>query len=162
MARRPNWRRVKQHHSYTVDEVSRLLGVAKITVRRWLKNGLLAMTGQKPLLILGGDLIDFLRAQRKSTTHKCRLDQCFCFRCRVPREAAFEEMELIHLTSTSGNVRALCGTCTQVMHKRVRLGRLDELRSLVTLTVPQGAEHISDIEKPCLTDHLPKEANPDA
>ena len=52
MAKRLNWRKVKKHRSYTVDEVARLLSVHKGTVRRWTKNGLKVLDDQRPLLIL--------------------------------------------------------------------------------------------------------------
>jgi len=56
---------VKVHRSYTVDEASRLLGVAKGTVRRWMTAGLPFLTDQKPALILGADLAAFLKARAK-------------------------------------------------------------------------------------------------
>ena len=34
MARRFNWRLIKIHHSFTVDEVARALGAHKNTIRR--------------------------------------------------------------------------------------------------------------------------------
>jgi hypothetical protein len=63
--RRPDWRRVKKHRSYAVDEVARTLGISKGTVRRWIKSGLSALTDQKPMLILGADLIDFGKTRRR-------------------------------------------------------------------------------------------------
>ena len=38
--RHPNYRLVKIHHSYTVEEIARLFGSHRNTVRRWLKLGL--------------------------------------------------------------------------------------------------------------------------
>jgi len=54
--RHPNPRRVKIHRSYSVEEMSRLLGVHKNTVRNWLKNGLEPIDDQRPTLIRGSDL----------------------------------------------------------------------------------------------------------
>jgi DeoR/GlpR family transcriptional regulator of sugar metabolism len=38
--KRPTGQRIKIHRSYDVTEAARALGVAKGTVRRWLKDGL--------------------------------------------------------------------------------------------------------------------------
>ena len=116
--RSPSWRRIRLHRNYTVDEAARALGVAKGTVRRWLKVGLPSIADRRPLLILGVDLVGFLRARRaKKAT--CRLDECYCFSCRAPRRPAFNAVEFIPLTSKGGNLRALCEECSTVMHKRV-------------------------------------------
>ena len=66
MARRSSSRGVKLHWNYSVEEAARATGNCKGTVRRWLKDGLPAITDQKPLLILGGDLIDYLKRQARS------------------------------------------------------------------------------------------------
>lgn len=64
--RKPDRRSIKLHRSYTVDEASRTIGSAKGTIRRWIKSGALpALTDQKPNLILGEDLIDYLKARAK-------------------------------------------------------------------------------------------------
>jgi hypothetical protein len=156
MAHRAWVRGIKLHRNYTVDDAARATGACKGTVRRWQKAGLPAITDQKPHLILGGDLIDFLKARQKPK-QACRLHECFCFSCRKPRGPAFAEVEFQPLNPSNGNMRALCEVCATVMHKRVAVSKLAQLRALVAVTIPQGVEHIGDSPKPCLKDHLPKE-----
>lgn len=156
MARRANRRAVKLHRNYTVDEAARVLGVAKGTVRRWLKSGLPAIADRKPILILGADLNDFLD-RRASPRQRCRPDECFCFSCRAPRKAAFGAAEYFPITATGGNLRALCIECTTVMRKRVSLAKLDALKAVLAVTIVQADEPINNGAKACLNNHLEQE-----
>ena len=67
-----NWRAVKMHRNYTVDEAARVLGRDKGTIRRWIAKGLPAIKDQKPHLILGTDLIEFLKTQTVAQGINCR------------------------------------------------------------------------------------------
>ena len=62
--RRPNYRLVKIHRSYTVEEVARLFGTHKNTVRAWVKAGLPTCDSKRPTLVLGRDLAAYLQARR--------------------------------------------------------------------------------------------------
>lgn len=158
MAKRASWRLVKTHRSYTVDEVSRLLGVSKATVWRWIKNGLVAMQDRKPALINGADLIEFLKS-RSRLKQKCALDECYCFTCKSPRKIAFNEAEIDFGNSNIPNMRGLCSTCSNLMFKRVSKSKLTELSAILQLTFKQGDEAISNRLSPCSNDHLQKEQN---
>lgn len=155
--RRPNRRSIKIHRSYTVDEVARVTGYAKGTVRRWIKSGAVpAITDQRPNLILGGDLSDYLRA-RAASGPKLQLHECYCFKCRAPRTPALGMTEYLPLTPTTGNLRALCSCCSTVMNKAIRLDDLAVLAGMVDVPPSQACEHIADTDKPSLGDHLAKE-----
>ena len=136
MAKRPNWRKVKKHRSYTVDEAARILGIHKGTVRRYRKIGLLVLDDQRPLLILGSDLIAFLKAQARPK-QKCAPHECYCLKCRKPRAPAFNDAEFTPDKAHSGQLRALCETCTTVMHKRVSHAQYRDLRAVLTITITQ-------------------------
>ena len=145
---------IRRHRNYTIDEAAKLLCIAKGTVRRWIATGLLpALTDERPYLVLGEDLCEFL-AKRTPPRHTCRLHECFCFRCRKPSEPAFSAVEIEQVNSTSGNLRALCSTCATVMHKRVGLAKLDALSALVEVTMTQRRKHIVESSPACGNEHL--------
>ena len=151
MARRNGWRAVKSHESYTVEEAARNQGVAKGTVRRWQKIGLPSLNEKRPCLILGGDLVDFLKG-RKRPKQTCRPEECYCFKCKAPRKAALSDAEYKPITPTNGQLIALCETCTTVMHKRVSLATLEALRGILHVTIKQEAKPIVKGEQASLND----------
>lgn len=150
---RPDWRRVKTHRSYTVEEAAYVLHVAKGTVRLWVKNGLPALKEQKPMLIIGSDLIAFGKS-RRALKQKCEPHQCYCVKCRAPREPFEQLAEYVPVTATSGLLRGLCPICETMMHKRVSLAQLATLNGTLDISTPQGETHLIDSAYPSQNDHL--------
>lgn len=75
-------------------------------------------------------MIAFLRG-RKTKGARCKVSECYCFRCRAPRRPAFGEAEIISTATGKPNLRALCETCGALMHKRFSEGRLEEISALL-------------------------------
>jgi excisionase family DNA binding protein len=136
-------RGIKMHRSYKVEEVARLLAVSKRTVRRWIKAGLAAITDQKPILILGEDLLAFLAA-RKQRSRRCQPEECYCVKCRQPRRPAGGMAELIPLTIKTGNLRAICPDCGSLMHKRIRCDAVEALRQVLDVTTAQASPSLRE------------------
>lgn len=106
-------------------------------------------------MILGGDLSDYLKA-RATSGPKLALHECYCFKCRAPRAPALGMADYLPLTPTTGNLRALCSTCTTLMHKAIPLAALSALEGFVEVTVQQDGKHLTDTDKPSPIDHLPR------
>ena len=155
-ARRPNGRGVRLHRNYSVDEAARAVGVSKGTMRRWTKAGLPTIADRKPILILGSDLLGFIKL-RRLPKQRCRLDECYCFSCRAPRRSAFDAVEYMPLTPTSGNLRALCAVCTTVMYKRISMASLAALEAILNVTITQADRPIVKCDEACLNDHFERE-----
>ncbi len=157
MARhRPNMRAIKLHYSYTSEEAAKILGVSKGTVLRWLKNGLPHLTDQRPYLILGADLRDFL-AKRKKPKQRCELHQCFCFRCQEPKAAAGGMVDYIPRTALSGQISAICEDCGTIMNKAFSAAKLPLLERQAEVSFPHGQPRLNDRGKPRGNDHFNKE-----
>jgi transposase len=69
--RLPNPRLVKLHRNYSVEDVARLFGLHKNTVRVWLKQGLEPIDDRRPKLILGWELSRFLYERRQRGKQSC-------------------------------------------------------------------------------------------
>ncbi|TCJ37380.1 helix-turn-helix domain-containing protein [Parafrankia sp. BMG5.11] len=118
-ARRVDPRRIKQDRPYAVEEAARALDVHANTVRRWIDQGLPALTSKRPTLILGRELRAFLVARRKRLKRPCQQGTIYCFKCREPRRPALGMVDFMAHSATGGNLKALCEDCGTVMHQRV-------------------------------------------
>lgn len=155
--RRPNRRAIKQHYSYTTEEAAAALGIAKGSVRRWLKAGLPHLADQRPFLILGSDLRDFLE-KRDKPKQRCRLHEFFCFRCREPKAAAGGLIDYVARTALSGQLSAICEACETIMHKNVSASKLALLERQAAVSFPQGDPRLSEMSNVSCNDHFSKDA----
>ena len=80
--RHPNYRLVKIHRTYTVNEIARLFQIHPNTVRAWRRQGLQAIDGRRPILFKGATLVAFLRARREKAKRPCSPGEIFCLPCR--------------------------------------------------------------------------------
>ena len=154
--RRPRWHRIKLHRNYTVDEAACTLGVAKGTVRRWIKNGLPCINDRKPALILGKDLKEFGQARTKSKV-KCKPHEFYCFKCRCPMTAALDMADYAPLSPRHGNLTAICSGCETIMNKRVATIGLPALCTVLTISFSRASEHLEDSVTPSPNDNLKKD-----
>lgn len=140
--RRPNPRLVKIHRNYTVEEVATLFSIHRNTVRDWVKRGLPTNDDRRPMLILGRDLIVFLRTNRQKHRRRCKPGELYCVRCRAPRSPAGDMADYQTQTSTLGNLIAICSACDAMMYRRVSLATLEQVRGNVAVRMTQAASHI--------------------
>lgn len=137
MARRLNPNLVKIHRAYTVCELAKRLGVHKNTVRHWESHGLHPIDRTRPYLFDGLAVRSFLVRRNASRRRPCAPGTLYCLRCRQPREPALGMVEFVEQRSGVGNLRALCGTCETVMHRRAR-------RSSIATVMPGLAVQIAE------------------
>lgn len=123
-ARRVNPNAIKSRRTYTARELATAFGVHKNTVRAWQRDGLVPLDSKRPVLFMGSDVRAFLARRNADRKRPCAAGTLYCFRCREPRRPALGMVDYVAMTPTSGNLRAMCGTCETVMHRRVRLAML--------------------------------------
>jgi len=147
-ARHPNPRRAKIHRSYSVEEVSRLFGIHKNTVRNWLRQGLSPIDGKRPTVIRGVELRRFLTARRTSARQTCGPGRIFCLPCRAPKVPAGNMADCIAVGETRGTLRGICPDCNRMIYRRVNPRKLDAVRGHLDVTVTQARPRIEETAKP--------------
>lgn len=71
------------HRSYTIEELSLLLGKNQKTLLRWIDNGLrIVPESKKPILIMGFDLKEFLKKKSIKKKVKLNRNQFYCLSCK--------------------------------------------------------------------------------
>ena len=146
--RRPNPRLAKIHRSYSVDEVSRLFKIHKNTAHNWLKNGLIAIDDQRPIVIRGVELRRFLTDRRARTKQTCGPGRIYCLPCRSPKVPAGNMAECIAVSETAGTLQAICPDCGRMIYRRVNPQKLATVCGNLDVTVTQARSRIEEIAKP--------------
>jgi hypothetical protein len=144
MSRHPNYRLVKMHRNYTVEEIAGLLNVHKNTVRGWTRQGLPTIDRQRPTLILGSILSRFLQDRRQRGQKHCAPGEIYCVKCRLPVRPAGDMAEYLAKTATWGVLRGICPRCESLIHRLVSWAKLDDSRGSLEITISQARLHIVD------------------
>ena len=111
MAKRVSPRKIKIHNQYTYEQTADALGVSVQTVRLWRAAGLVVLDSQKPHLILGFALRDFLNKRSNKPERRLARDQFLCMTCNSPRRAYGGMADYRPYTNIRGRLEALCEEC---------------------------------------------------
>jgi hypothetical protein len=148
--RHPNHRLVKIHRSYTVEEIAKLLGIHKNTVRRWIKDGLATTDNKRPMLILGNVLVAFLQARRVKNKHTCKPGELYCVRCRAPKPPAGDMAEYLPITEKFGNLVGICPDCDAFINRCVSLAKIEQIRGRIDISFPEDLQQLYESANPTL------------
>lgn len=146
--RRANPQRVKLHRSYCVPELAACVGVHKGTIRNWQRDGLEPIDASRPAMFQGAIVRAFLAKRNASRKSPCPAGMIYCFACREPRPPALGMLDYLAVTTTSGNLRALCGDCGGIMHRRIRRADLAIKMPGLTVQFRQAPPRISGRPSP--------------
>ncbi len=152
--RHHNHRLVKIHRSYTVEEITKLFGVHKNTVRSWLKDGLATIDNKRPMMIAGHDLVEFIKKRRTKNKQTCKPGELFCVKCRAPKLPAEGMADYSPVTEKFGNLVAFCPDCESIMNQRVSLARIESVCENIDITFPQALRHIVNRSRPIINSDL--------
>jgi hypothetical protein len=141
---RPDHRRVKRNRSYSIEEVARLLGVHKNTVRAWIRDTLQPVDRTRPQLIRGVDLIDFLKRRRILNKRPCGPGQIYCVPCRTPQVPACEMADYVAKTDRTGSLSGLCPKCERMIYRTISWARFEEACGTLEVRIMKPHLRIAD------------------
>lgn len=144
MSRLPNPRLAKIHRNYTTGEVAELFGVHKQTVRGWMKDGLSFLDDQKPYLIPGLALREYLSNKRQRGKCKTRRDELYCMKCRAASRPAGGMLDYITMQAGRGRLTGICPHCDTMMNRFSNDAEVEALGRILDVTVMRRGKHISD------------------
>jgi predicted site-specific integrase-resolvase len=94
-----NIRLIKSRRSYSIKEMALLFGIDRKTCSRWIQNDGLRVVEKNvsPLLVMGEDLLRFIRDKRLTKKISLRDDEFYCFKCHKAVKAR-EDSRTVHKT----------------------------------------------------------------
>lgn len=134
MAKRPDPRRLRSALTYTVPELARACGVTDATVRMWLKDGLEALTTQRPTLITGEVAKAFLIVRRTKKRQPTASDELFCLSCKVPRKPFEGMVDLIETPGQAPRIQGFCACCETLCSRIVKRADIPELHKVFVIS----------------------------
>lgn len=102
--------------SYSVLELTSILGINEKTVARWMESGLKVVAGcAKPYLIYGSDLQAFLKNKDEKRKAPLKRNEFFCFGCKRPRRARRGSKKVV-----GDKEKAVCAVCSGKMSRTIK------------------------------------------
>ncbi len=135
--RKPDMRRIRPSKAYLLPEIAASLNRSNATVRRWFRDGLPALDGRRPPLVLGSDLKAWLKAKWSARKQKCQPDELFCCKCRKPRKPGPGSVRIVPNNEKTVSVKAECGMCGTRMTKIGSRAKTAEIEEIFRALTPQ-------------------------
>lgn len=158
MAKRYKTRGLSIHRNYEIAQVADLIGAHPQTIRGWIASGLLpACAAKRPILIVGDDLLAFLRSREARNKRRLAPNQFYCLRCRDARDAAGNLADFEPRTATAGRLVAICGKCEAMVYRTVRADRLEATAPDLQVTLRSAAASLNDPANPVSKTHFGKD-----
>jgi len=125
---------IKSLRCYTIPEAAGVTGVSDRTIRAWIKQGLTAMTDERPTLVRGDALISYIQRQRKVRKSRLSPEEFYCLKCRAARKPAGGLVDC-ELDGSRANLTALCETCGTILHKPIAPDNVPTLAKIFDVTL---------------------------
>lgn len=155
MARRHSTRGISAARVYIYKQAARIIGVSEATFRKWPKQGLRVITDKRPFLVRGADLIEFLQKRQTASLKPTTKTQCFCMRCKMPREFRERAATYTPQSNLTGRLSGLCAECGCKIGRFCKGADVAELAALLVIVNKANTQAYVD-PPPCTETHTSK------
>jgi excisionase family DNA binding protein len=138
MAKRPSGRAIRAARTYTIEEAASALGVSTGTIRNWVRAGLPIMKAQRPFLILGEALRDFLQDRASDGKVALQASQLYCLTCKAGRSPMGNLVDCIPQTATTARLMGLCEVCSGTCNRMISRSQIDQFGRIFELVLRGG------------------------
>ena len=111
---------IKGTQLYDTNEIAKLFGIHRNTVRHWFKEGLKLIDDRRPVYVHGSELKSFLARRQDGRRQKCAPGEFYCFRCRAPQAPWEGLVDVAPHTEKVAKLKAICCVCETDMHRTIR------------------------------------------
>ncbi len=146
MAKKYNIRLIKKRESYSGKAVCKLLLIHPRTIHSWIKEGLKTISN-KPILIMGFDLAEFLSKKIQKRKYPLKANQFFCAKCRKQVLSKQNKVTLKCSDKTIGKqgfkeiiIQGFCEVCNSRLNRFSHTGKLEEINQVFSL---KGASNVA-------------------
>ena len=133
MAKRYSTAGISKNLTYSIQEIQDIRGTSPQTVRRWInEEDLPAMTAQRPFLIHGADLIEFLNVKSNRGKNPHKVGELSCYKCGH-RGRPLGDMADLEINGSRRRLEALCGNCENPVSLIIGAAKLAQYREILDI-----------------------------
>ena len=140
MGKKANPKKIKVVFSYSIEEAAQVLELTPQTIRSWERDGLRIMKSNRPHLISGLDLKNYLVDRQQSRKQPLLDKQLFCLSCKEPTEPYGLMADYIAQTNNSGRLEGLCSMCDSAAQRFVRHAGLRKFQHIMDIQIRDASE----------------------
>ena len=134
MAKKYNTRLIKTRESLTSKQIAELFNLHPKTIQLWVKDGLITISN-KPILIMGYDLKEYLDSKQNDRKCKLESDEFYCTKCRKAVRSIDNDVWLELTGKTIGKnqykeivIKGVCDECHTRVNRFSHEGRIEEIK----------------------------------
>lgn len=144
MKRKFNLNHIKKNYSYSILEICESFGKHKNTIYNWIDDGLKTLGNQKPILIHGSDLKEYLH-KKYHTKKSIRQseNEIFCCKCQKYQKPFGNLIDVFLYTKNRGNLQGICEVCDTKIYQTFgvrKLGLIEKTFDVVKVHNPHLIE----------------------
>ncbi len=138
MANRIKTSRIKKNLTYSIPEAAEELEISVATIRNWIKQGLPVQKDQRPYLIYGCDLRDFITQKNKARKFTLQDGELNCFTCGAGRTPLNGAVVYVPQTTKTGRLTGVCSVCGGKCALIISNAKINEFSQILQIQFSDG------------------------